>query len=265
VPAHGSERRARPLFILFRLPELLGGMPNPPLSGHELGSASTDHGHRRADRRQPPQRAEKHRAEDGRGQAGVEPECSPTRARRSPNGGSRGGPRAFRGVSDGAAGGAGAHGHPRGVARRGGGGRGLAASPRGARGGGALQPRGTLGRGTRAAHSRAPRPAALRDGGPPTLLPCSLDAGAGAAFEGMVFAEGTQFGARRRGASPWRRWRLSSSPDPVGSRKNQPKMPSIERKSRQARAHRARIPTIEAREGRGRRAQPLPRHPILFS
>jgi len=253
---------------LFRLPELLAGMPNPPPSGCKLGKGSTCHGQRRPDRRQPPQRAEKHRAEDGRGQGGVEPECAQARARRADGGGCRRGSRRPRAVWRGAQGRASAQGRSRGAARRSSGGRGLAASARSAGGGGALQPRRALGPGALQAHPRALEPPALRDGGPPQLLPCAHHVGAWAnpaPLGRMVFVEGTEFWAPRRNPSPWRPWRFPGSLEPVGSRKNRPKTRANARKSLQSGTRSARIPALEALEDQGLCAQPLRRHQIMFS
>ena len=97
------------------------------------------HGHRRPDRRQPPQCLEKHRPPDRRGQGGVEPKCVASWDDRAGSAGARRGPTGFPAVSVRAEGGAGAAGCSRGGARRDRRARGLAASARLAGGGGALQ------------------------------------------------------------------------------------------------------------------------------
>jgi hypothetical protein len=116
-----------------------------------------NHGHRRSDRRQSPQRFEKHRASDGRGEGGVVSECSAARADRAGDGGARRGRAGFPVVAGGALDGAGAAGQPRGATRGDGGARGLADAPRLAGGGEALQPRRALGPGVLAASRAADR------------------------------------------------------------------------------------------------------------
>jgi hypothetical protein len=138
-----------------------------------LPSDRENHGHRPPDRRQPPQCLEKHRAEDGRGQGGVEPERSAAWADLAAGGGARRGPPGFRAVSGGAALRAGAAGWPRGATRRDRGARGLAAAARLAGGGGALQARPEA-----SAASRAHDPQMLRGGGRPRVSSGAEPAGA---------------------------------------------------------------------------------------
>ena len=107
--------------------------------------ASRFDGQRRPDCRQPPQCPEEHRAQNCRGQGGLEPECAPPRADRTRAAGSRRGRREFRAVSVGDACDAGASGSLRGATCGGDGAGRLAAPPRRPGRSGALQSTWRLG------------------------------------------------------------------------------------------------------------------------